>query len=74
MNLEIEKLDLVQAIISIDDESLIRDIQALLHNREADWFDELSSKQQADVLEGIAQLDAGKTITHEEAKKRFGIL
>jgi predicted transcriptional regulator len=45
-----------------------------VQNRDADWFDELSSKQQADVLEGIAQLDSGKTVSHEDAKKRFGIL
>ncbi|WP_295655101.1 hypothetical protein [uncultured Mucilaginibacter sp.] len=74
MDLQAEKLDLLQAIISTNDESLIRDIQSLLKNRDADWFDELNSEQQADVLEGILQLDNGKSFDHEEAKKRFGMI
>jgi predicted transcriptional regulator len=73
MNLQTEKLDILQTIINTDDAGLIKDVQAILKSRAYDWFDELSDKQQEDVLEGIAQLDKGQTFSHEEAKKRFGI-
>lgn len=73
MNLQAEKLDILQTIINTEDEGLIKDVQAILKNRENDWFDELSNKQQNDVLEGIAQADRGQTFSHEEAKKRFGL-
>jgi len=72
MNIQAEKLNVLQQIINTDDVSLIKDIKALIDNRDLDWFDGLSKKQQADVEEGLAQLDNGKSFSHEEAKKRFG--
>lgn len=72
MNIQAEKLSVVQQIINTDDMSLIRDIKSLLANRQLDWFDGLNKTQQSDVMEGIAQLDSGDVFSHEEAKKRFG--
>ena len=72
MNLEAEKLDLLQTIINSDDAGLISDLKALINFRKNDWFDELSSSQQLDVSEGIAQADAGETVSHNEAVKLFG--
>jgi predicted transcriptional regulator len=37
----------------------------------SDWFDELSELQQQDVLEGIAEADAGDVIPHGEVVKIF---
>ena len=42
MNLEAEKLNVLQQIISTNDLGLIRDIKGLLKNRDLDWFDGLS--------------------------------
>lgn len=65
-------LSVLHKIINSDDESLIRDINAVIIGRDFDWFAELSENQQNDVLQGINQLDNGDFFTHEEAKKRFG--
>lgn len=65
-------LSVLQKIINSDDESLIRDINAVIIGRDFDWFAELSENQQNDVLQRINQLDNGDFFTHEEAKKRFG--
>lgn len=73
MDLQSEKLSVLQKIINSDDESLIRDIKAVITGRDFDWFDELSKKQQDDILEGINQLDNGDFFTHEEAKNRFNV-
>jgi predicted transcriptional regulator len=72
MSLEVEKLDILQTIISSNDESLIMDVKAFLADRQDDWFDELNNEQQKDVLEGIAQADRGETVPHAEAVKLFG--
>jgi len=72
MNLEIEKLDLLQSIINSDDAGLISDLKALVDNRKADWFDELSFEQQKDVMDGIAEADRGETVPHSEVVKLFG--
>ena len=72
MDLQAEKLSILQAILNSNDEGLIMDVKAFLGARKSDWFDELSNEQQSDVLEGIAQADRGETVTHSEAVKLFG--
>jgi len=72
MNIQAEKLNVLQQIINSDDVNLIKDIKSLINNREMDWFDGLSKSQQNDVTEGLSQLDSGNFFSHEEAKKRFG--
>jgi hypothetical protein len=72
MNIQAEKLNVLQQIINSDDVNLIKDIKSLISSREMDWFDGLSKSQQNDVAEGLSQLDKGDFFSHEEAKKRFG--
>ena len=72
MNIQAEKLNVLQQIINSDDVNLIKDIKSLIDNREMNWFDGISKSQQNDVTEGLSQLDSEKFISHEEAKKRFG--
>ena len=72
MDLQAEKLNILQTIMTTKDEGLILDIKAFLSGRKADWFDELSTEQQKDVLEGLAQADNGETLPHAEVVKLFG--
>jgi len=71
MNIQAEKLSVLQQILNTDDVSLIRDIKFLISNREMDWFDELTKKQQADIQEGIRQLDQGEVFSHQQVKDRL---
>jgi len=73
MDLQAEKLSLVQAVLDIEDISLIKEIKGLLKSRTHDWFDDLSEDQQQSVLRGLEQADRGETITHEEAIARLGL-
>jgi len=73
MDLQAEKLNLVQAILDIEDVSLIKKIKNLLKKREHDWFDDLTEEQQESVRIGIQQADRGEGIPHEEALKRLGL-
>jgi predicted transcriptional regulator len=72
MDLQAEKLSIVQTIVTTNDAGLISDIKAFLANRKADWFDELGEEQQKDVLEGLAEADRGETLPHAEVVKLFG--
>jgi len=74
MDIQAEKLDLVQAILDIEDISLIKKVKKLLKKKEHDWFDDLSEEQRQDVFEAIEQLDRGEGIAHEEAITRLGLL
>ena len=73
MNIEAEKLSVLQQIINTNDLDLIRDIKQLLNSKEVDWFDGLSKAQKNDVEEGIAQLDKGEVLTHEDVKMKFNL-
>jgi len=71
MDLQAEKLNLLQAIMNTNDEGLILDVKAYISNRKADWFDELGAAEQKDVLDGLAEADRGETVPHDEAVKQF---
>jgi hypothetical protein len=72
MNIKAEKINVLQQIINSDDVNLTKDIKALINNREMDWFDGLSKRQQNDVTKGLKQLDNGISFSQEEAKIKFG--
>jgi predicted transcriptional regulator len=72
MDLQAEKLNLLQTIMNTKDESLIMDIKAFLSGRKADWYEELNEEQQNDILEGLAEADRGETVSHAEVVKLFG--
>ncbi len=72
MDLQAEKLNILQIILNTEDESFIMDLKAFLSDREVDWFDELSAEQQNDVLEGLSEADNGATVSQAEAVKLFG--
>ena len=73
MDLQAEKLNLVQAILDIEDISLIKKVKKILKKADYDWFDDLTEEQQKDVFTAIEQLDRGEGIPHEEAVKRLGL-
>jgi predicted transcriptional regulator len=71
MDLQAEKLSIVQIILNTDDKTVIMEIKALLANRKKDWFAELTEGQQKDILEGLAEADRGETFSHSEVVKLF---
>ena len=74
MDIQAEKLSLVQAVLNIEDMSLIQDIKNLLEDSQTDdWFDDLTEEQQQSVIRGIDQADRCETISHAEAVARLGL-
>jgi len=73
MDLQAEKLNLVQAILDIEDIGLIKKVKKILKKADYDWFDDLTEEQQQDVIIGLEELDRGEGIPHEEAIARLGL-
>ena len=73
MDIQAEKLELIQAVIGIEDVKLIRKLKRLIAKHSVDWFDELTEEQQQSIDTGLAQLDRGEFISHEEAMARLGL-
>ena len=73
MDLQAEKLNLVQAILDIEDISIIKKVKKILKKADHDWFDDLTEEQQEGVFRAIEQADRGEGIPHEEAIIRLGL-
>ncbi|MGQ0827475.1 MAG: hypothetical protein ACT4ON_03665 [Bacteroidota bacterium] len=68
------KSTLHKFIDSINDNQTLQTIYTLLSKRgaiEADFWDELSDEQKAEVEESIAELNRGEGIPHEKVMKEF---
>ncbi|TVR42215.1 MAG: hypothetical protein EA392_00540 [Cryomorphaceae bacterium] len=70
MNIHAEKLALIQWLTQLTDERIIVRIKQL-RLQEADWWDELSPEEKADMNEGIAQSERGETTPHDKVMERF---
>jgi Rps23 Pro-64 3,4-dihydroxylase Tpa1-like proline 4-hydroxylase len=73
MDIQAEKLKLVQAVLNIDDINVIKAVEEFLTGQQMDWFDGLSPNQQESVMRSLQQADSGEIITHQEAIGRLGL-
>jgi len=82
MNIQAEKISLIQRLIQVEDEALLLAIKNLLEfglerqgTPSTDFWDELTEKQKAQVQASIHQLDDGEGIPHdkvmEELRKEY---
>ena len=70
MDIQAEKLALIQWLALLTDESMIAKIKAL-RNEKADWWDEITDLEKVEIEEGLLQTDKGEVKTHFEIRKKF---
>jgi hypothetical protein len=71
MNIEAQKVRLIEHIVQVDDPSVIDQINAILEQGEHDFYDELTDEQRTSVRQGLAQVASDETIPHTEVKKLY---
>ncbi len=60
MNLDSEKIKIIDWIANTKDESIIARIKLLKdHSRETDWWDEISEAEKASIERGLEDIKAG---------------
>ena len=72
MELQARKYDLIQALVHLKDLSLLQKLETVINSHQAasgDWWNEISDEEKAGIEEGIAQLERGEGIPHEEVRK-----
>lgn len=68
MDMETEKLQLIQMLLETEDKSLLAEIKTLFDKHsKGDIWDEWDDEVRRDVEEAIAELDRGEGIPHEKA-------
>lgn len=70
MDMQAEKLGLIQWLAQLTDESMIAKIKAL-RNEKADWWDEITVEEKAEIEEGLIQADKGEVKPHSEIRKNY---
>jgi predicted transcriptional regulator len=70
MDVQAEKLDLIQWLAQLKDEEMIAKIKALRDNK-SDWWDRIAADEKAEIEEGLAQADRGLLRPHAEVRKNY---
>ena len=70
MNIQIEKLQLIEWILGIKDRRVIKKVKEI-QDRSGDWADDVSAGVLASVERGIKDAKAGRVHSHAVVKKRY---
>lgn len=71
MDIKTSKIELVKIILNIENDTFIKKVTEFINNEKADFWNELSSDEQAEIKKGIEQLDQGKRRTYSEVLKNI---
>jgi hypothetical protein len=71
MNIQAEKIKLVQTILNIDNENILKHVKAVLNSYETDLWDELPDEVKASVKRARTQLKNGEGKSHKEVMKKY---
>lgn len=71
MDIQATKLDLINWLTSLSDESIISKILAIRTDNSDDWYNDLTTSQKKAVQKSITEADAGNTISHSEVMQKM---
>jgi hypothetical protein len=71
MDIKTSKIELVKMILNIDSDQFIEKITEFIKKEKSDFWNELSPEDQAEIEEGIKQLDAGNKISYQDFLKKI---
>jgi len=73
MNIQTEKLDLIEWISRLNDTSIINRLRQIKedYSKSEDWWDSLNKEEIESINRGLKDFEEGKTHTHETARKIY---
>ncbi|TDN87664.1 hypothetical protein DET49_111112 [Salegentibacter sp. 24] len=71
INIQNKKIELIQWLSTLNDESIIEKIMKLRDNEKADWWKAISKEEKESIEKGIQDAEAGKLKSHSEAQKLY---
>lgn len=71
MNIETAKLELMNLLLQTEDENLLLKIKKVFEEESKDWWDELSTEEQDEIILGNEQVERDEVKSHKEVMKRF---
>jgi hypothetical protein len=72
MNIQSEKLKLIEWLVALQDKAIIEKIKFLRENpNAADWWDTISEAEKESIDRGLKDIENGKTTPHSEIRKKY---
>ena len=71
INLQNKKIELIQWLSTLNDQSLIDKLMKLRIEGRTDWWNEISITEKNSIEKGIQDADNGKLTSHSDVKKLY---
>jgi hypothetical protein len=71
INIQNKKIQLIQWLSTLNDESIIEKIMKLKEKEGTDWWNEISNEEKKSIEKGIKDADAGNLKPHSEARNIY---
>jgi len=71
LSIQNQKMELIQWLTTLNDESVIHRLIELRNNQLKDWWNELSNAEIESIEKGIKDADNGNLVSHSEARKIY---
>jgi len=75
MGHESVKLELIEWLMKLEDDETINYLKIVKDSSDSDhdWWDDLTNEQKQGIERGLRDIDNGRTIPHDQVKKRYGL-
>ncbi|MEO7871011.1 MAG: hypothetical protein ABIT08_00330 [Bacteroidia bacterium] len=73
MNIQSEKLKLIEWLVALQDKTIIEKLKYLKENisDSADWWDTISEAEKESIDRGLKDVENGRTTPHSEIRKKY---
>jgi hypothetical protein len=73
MNIQLEKLKLIEWLAGVNDQITIEKIKFLKNNPgiKEDWWNVISEPERISIEKGLNDIEQGKTTPHKEIRKKY---
>jgi hypothetical protein len=71
MDIEASKIELVKIILNINNDRFIQKVADFINNEKSDFWNDLSTNEQAEIKKGIEQLNKGKRVPFKDVLKKI---
>jgi len=71
MNIQAEKLELIEWLARINDFSLIDKLKTIKAEYSNDWWDQISEEEKESIQQGLLDIEVGDTKAHEKVKEIY---
>ena len=73
MNIQVEKLSLIEWLIGLKDQAIIEKIKFLKNNPtiSSDWWETISEAEKNSIDRGLKDIENGRVSPHSEVRKKY---